>query len=64
MSPWKRTASGCRAYIGLNLAARKAYFKGLSNPQPFAGSHDSQKKGAIGSYGTMNYQPSIHRTGA
>jgi len=36
MSPWKRTASGCRAYLGLNLATRKGYFKSLSNPQPFA----------------------------
>jgi radical SAM superfamily enzyme YgiQ (UPF0313 family) len=64
MSPWKRTASGCRAYIGLNLATRKGYFKGLSNPQPFTGSLDSHKKGAIGSCGAMNHQPSIHRTGA
>jgi radical SAM superfamily enzyme YgiQ (UPF0313 family) len=40
MSPWKRTAIGCSAYIGLNLAARKAYFRGLGNPQPFGRSPD------------------------
>jgi len=37
MSPWKRTLLGCQAYVGANLATRKRYFKGLENPQPFAG---------------------------
>jgi radical SAM superfamily enzyme YgiQ (UPF0313 family) len=37
MSPWKRTLLGCQAYAGVNLATRKRYFKGLRNPQPFAG---------------------------
>ena len=37
MTPWKRTLLGCQAYAGVNLATRKRYFKGLSNPQPFAG---------------------------
>lgn len=37
MSPWKRSLLGCQAYAGVNLATRKRYFKGLSNPQPFAG---------------------------
>jgi len=37
MSPWKRTFLGCQAYAGVNLATRKRYFKGLNNPQPFAG---------------------------
>jgi len=37
MSPWKRTLLGCQAYVGVNLATRKRYFKGLNNPQPFAG---------------------------
>jgi radical SAM superfamily enzyme YgiQ (UPF0313 family) len=29
MSPWKRTVLGCQAYIGLNLATRKRYLKGM-----------------------------------
>jgi len=37
MSPWKRTLLGCQVYAGINLATRKRYFKGLRNPQPFAG---------------------------
>jgi radical SAM superfamily enzyme YgiQ (UPF0313 family) len=37
MTPWKRTLLGCQAYAGVNLATRKRYFKGLGNPQPFAG---------------------------
>jgi radical SAM superfamily enzyme YgiQ (UPF0313 family) len=37
MNPWKRILPGCQAYAGINLAARKRYFKGLSNLQPFAG---------------------------
>jgi radical SAM superfamily enzyme YgiQ (UPF0313 family) len=44
MSPWKRTALGCLAYAGFNLATRKRYFKGLSIPQPFAGPPDLMKK--------------------
>jgi radical SAM superfamily enzyme YgiQ (UPF0313 family) len=40
MTPWKRTLLGCQAYAGVNLATRKRYFKGLSNPQPFAGAPD------------------------
>ena len=35
MSPWKRTLLGCQAYVGVNLATRKRYFRGLRNPQPF-----------------------------
>ena len=38
MTPWKRTLLGCMTYTGVNLSTRKRYFKGLSNPQPFAGS--------------------------
>jgi radical SAM superfamily enzyme YgiQ (UPF0313 family) len=37
MSPWKRTLLGCQVYAGINLSTRKRYFKGLRNPQPFAG---------------------------
>jgi radical SAM superfamily enzyme YgiQ (UPF0313 family) len=37
MSPWKRTLFGCQLYAGLNLSTRNRYFKGLKNPQPFAG---------------------------
>jgi len=37
MSPWKRTLFGCQVYAGLNLSTRSRYFKGLGNPQPFAG---------------------------
>jgi radical SAM superfamily enzyme YgiQ (UPF0313 family) len=37
MSPWKRTLLGCQSYLGANLASRDRYFKGLENPQPFAG---------------------------
>jgi radical SAM superfamily enzyme YgiQ (UPF0313 family) len=37
MSPWKRTLLGCQVYAGVNLSTRKRYFKGLKNPQPFAG---------------------------
>jgi radical SAM superfamily enzyme YgiQ (UPF0313 family) len=41
MSPWKRTLFGCQVYAGINLSTRKRYFKGLKNPQPFAGASDS-----------------------
>ena len=41
MSPWKRTLLGCQAYAGVNLSTRKRYFKGLRNPQPFAGASNS-----------------------
>ncbi|MGZ6240417.1 MAG: B12-binding domain-containing radical SAM protein [Syntrophales bacterium] len=41
MSPWKRTLLGCQAYAGVNLSTRKRYFKGLRNPQPFAGASSS-----------------------
>jgi radical SAM superfamily enzyme YgiQ (UPF0313 family) len=41
MSPWKRTLFGCQVYAGINLSARKRYFKGLKNPQPFAGASNS-----------------------
>ncbi len=41
MSPWKRTLLGCQAYTGVNLSTRKRYFKGLRNPQPFAGASNS-----------------------
>lgn len=37
MTPWKRTLFGCQVYAGLNLSTRNRYFKGLRNPQPFAG---------------------------
>ncbi len=37
MTPWKRTLLGCQVYAGINLATRKRYFKGLQNPQPYAG---------------------------
>jgi radical SAM superfamily enzyme YgiQ (UPF0313 family) len=36
MTPWKRTLLGCQVYTGFNLATRKRYLAGLSNPQPFA----------------------------
>ena len=35
MSPWKRTALGCRVYGGYNIATRKRYLQSLSTPQPF-----------------------------
>jgi radical SAM superfamily enzyme YgiQ (UPF0313 family) len=41
MSPWKRTLLGCQAYTAVNLSTRKRYFKGLRNPQPFAGASNS-----------------------
>ncbi len=41
MSPWKRTLLGCQLYAGVNLSTRKRYFKGLRNPQPFAGASNS-----------------------
>jgi radical SAM superfamily enzyme YgiQ (UPF0313 family) len=41
MSPWKRTLLGCQLYAGVNLSTRKRYFKGLKNPQPFAGASNS-----------------------
>jgi radical SAM superfamily enzyme YgiQ (UPF0313 family) len=44
MSPWKRTLFGCQVYAGINLATRKRYFKGLRNPQPFAGASASTAK--------------------
>ena len=37
MSPWKRTLLGCQAYVGVNLATRKRYLKGLENLQPVRG---------------------------
>jgi radical SAM superfamily enzyme YgiQ (UPF0313 family) len=44
MTPWKRTALGCWAYVGFNLATRKRYFKGLNIPQPFVGAPESIKR--------------------
>ena len=44
MSPWKRTLFGCQVYAGLNLSTRKRYFKGLKNPQPFAGASNPIEK--------------------
>jgi radical SAM superfamily enzyme YgiQ (UPF0313 family) len=44
MSPWKRTLLGCLLYAGLNLSTRNRYFKGLRNPQPFAGASTSIRK--------------------
>jgi radical SAM superfamily enzyme YgiQ (UPF0313 family) len=45
MSPWKRTLIGCQVYAGINLSTRKRYFKGLRNPQPFAGLPTQQESG-------------------
>ena len=44
MTPWKRTLLGCQVYTGFNLATRKRYLAGLSNPQPFAGLPDPMKR--------------------
>jgi len=44
MSPWKRTLFGCQVYAGLNLSTRNRYFKGLRNPQPFAGTFNAPGK--------------------
>jgi hypothetical protein len=44
MRPWKRTLLGCQVYAGVNLSTRKRYFKGLMNPQPFAGASNSTGK--------------------
>ena len=44
MSPWKRTLLGCQSYVGVNLATRKRYFKGLENLQPFAEAFNSMGK--------------------
>lgn len=41
MSPWKRTLLGCHLYTVVNLSTRKRYFKGVRNPQPFAGAYNS-----------------------
>src|SRR3990172_7817470 len=41
VSPWKRTLLGCYLYAGINLSTRKRYFRGLRNPQPFAGASSS-----------------------
>jgi radical SAM superfamily enzyme YgiQ (UPF0313 family) len=35
ISPLKRRAIGWSVYLGLNLATRKRYLRGLENPQPF-----------------------------
>ena len=35
MTPWKRSAIGCRAYAGFNLGTRKRYLESLGIPQPF-----------------------------
>ena len=43
MSPWKRTLLGCQSYVGANLASRHRYFKGLENPQPFAGTVNAMR---------------------
>jgi radical SAM superfamily enzyme YgiQ (UPF0313 family) len=37
MTPWKRSLLGCYLYSVVNLSTRKRYFKGMQNPQPFAG---------------------------
>jgi radical SAM superfamily enzyme YgiQ (UPF0313 family) len=42
VSPWKRTLLGCQLYAGINLSTRKRYFRGLRNPQPFAGASSSR----------------------
>jgi len=42
ITPWKRTATGCWTYAGVNLATRKRYFKELDIPQPFVGTLDSE----------------------
>jgi radical SAM superfamily enzyme YgiQ (UPF0313 family) len=44
VSPWKRTLLGCYLYAGINLSTRKRYFRGLRNPQPFAGASSSTGK--------------------
>jgi len=44
MTPWKRTLFGCQVYAGINLSTRKRYFRGLRNPQPFAGASNSTGK--------------------
>lgn len=44
VSPWKRTLLGCQLYAGINLSTRKRYFRGLRNPQPFAGASSSMGK--------------------
>jgi len=41
VSPWKRTLLGCYLFAGINLSTRKRYFRGLRNPQPFAGASSS-----------------------
>jgi radical SAM superfamily enzyme YgiQ (UPF0313 family) len=41
MSPWKRSLLGCYLYTVVNLSTRKRYFKGMMNPQPFAGVSNS-----------------------
>ena len=43
MTPWKRTLLGCQLYAGVNLSTRDRYFKGLRNPQPFAGAYNSTR---------------------
>ena len=44
VSPWKRTLLGCYLFAGINLSTRKRYFRGLRNPQPFAGASSSTGK--------------------
>lgn len=44
MTPWKRTAIGCRLIAGLNLALHKHYFKRLNQLQAFAGVLDPKKR--------------------
>jgi radical SAM superfamily enzyme YgiQ (UPF0313 family) len=43
INPWKRNPFGCLVYAGSNLATRKRYMRGLSIPQPFAGTPDLTK---------------------
>jgi hypothetical protein len=44
MTPWKRTLLGYQVYTGFNLATRKRYLAGLTNPQPFKASPDSLRE--------------------
>jgi radical SAM superfamily enzyme YgiQ (UPF0313 family) len=42
--PMGMDSSGSQAHAGVNLSTRKRYFKGLSNPQPFAGASNPRGK--------------------
>jgi radical SAM superfamily enzyme YgiQ (UPF0313 family) len=48
MTPWKRSAIGCRAYAGFNLGTRKRYLENLGISQPFVPAFRQAEETATG----------------